>query len=642
MSVFCALALAATLLLPGTPPRRDIVIADFEGRDYGGWKTTGTAFGLAPAQGSLPGQMPVSGYQGKALVNSYCGGDGATGTLTSPEFVLSRNYLNFLIGGGKHAGQTCINLLVRGKIVRTATGPNGAPGGSERLDWASWDISALRGQTARLEIVDRATGGWGHISVDAIALSNARQAPEIRTRPLYQETYRPQFHFTAKTGWLNDPNGLVCYDGEYHLFFQHNPSGLTSGNLTWGHAVSRDLTHWTQIANAIAPDEHGPIWSGSAVVDWNNTAGLARGAEKTLIALYTAAGNTSAESKGQPFTQRLVYSVNRGRTWTKYAGNPVLNQLRGGNRDPKIVWHEPTKRWIMALYLDKEDYGLFHSPDLKTWKRLQALTVPGVSECPDFFEMPVAGEPAVRKWVFTGANGHYLVGTFDGAKFTPEAGPFPADYGANYYAAQTFSDIPAQDGRRIQMAWMNGGAYPQMPFNQQMSYPCELTLNRTPEGLRLYRWPTREIAALHGRPQIWRDVTLKSSGAPLPALSGELWDIEAEFELGTATAFGLRVRGAEVRYDAAGQTLACLGRRAPLKPTDNRVKLRLLADRTSLEVFGNGGQVSLTSCFLPSPQEKGLTAFAEGGAARLVRLTAYPLHSAWRRIPDASSHAEAR
>ena len=628
MPVFCALFLAGTLLAPPRRARSDILIADFEGKNYGDWKTTGTAFGPGPAQGNLPGQMPVSGYRGRGLVNSYFGGDKATGTLTSPEFVLNRKYLNFLIGGGKHDRQTCINLIIGGKIVRTATGPNGAPGGSERLDWASWDIGALQGKTARLKIVDAATGGWGHISVDNIILSDKRQAAEIKIGPLYGETYRPQFHFTAKTGWLNDPNGLVYYDGEYHLFFQHNPFGLTSGNLTWGHAISRDLTHWTQIDNAITPDAYGPIWSGSAAVDWNNTAGLAQGAEKTLVALYTAAGDTSPESKGQPFTQRLVYSVDRGRTWAAYAGNPVLNQLRGGNRDPKIVWHEPTKRWIMALYLDKEDFALFASPDLKTWNQLQTLTIPGASECPDFFEMPVEGEPGLHKWVFTGANGHYLIGAFDGAKFTPEAGPFPEDYGANYYAVQTWSDLPAQDGRRIQIAWMNGGEYPQMPFNQQMSYPCVLTLHREPEGLRLRRWPAKEIAAIHEKPTSWRELTLKPGDNPLHALSGELWDIEAEFEIGDAAAFGLRVRGAEVRYDAAAQTLTSLGRTAPLKPRNSRVKLRLLADRTSLEVFGNDGQISLTSCFLPAPNEKGLAVFAEGGAAKLVSLTAFPLRSA--------------
>src|SRR5579871_4253572 len=191
--------------------------------------------------------------------------------------------------------------------------------------------------------------------------------------------------------------------------------------MTWGHAVSRDLIHWQQLPNAIEPDELGTIFSGSAVVDRNNTAGFKTGKEPPLVAIYTAAGDTSPASKGQPFTQCLAYSNDRGRTWTKYAGNPVLKHIVADNRDPKVVWHAPTHRWIMALYLDKEDYALFASPDLKEWTRLQTLTVPGCGECPDFFEMPVGDDPNNRKWVFTAANGHYLIGAFDGRQFTPEA-----------------------------------------------------------------------------------------------------------------------------------------------------------------------------------------------------------------------------
>src|SRR5262249_50736286 len=160
--------------------------------------------------------------------------------------------------------------------------------------------------------------------------------------------------------------------------------------------------------------------------------------------------------------------------------NPVLKHIAAENRDPKVVWHAPSRRWIMALYLDKEDFALFASPDLKEWTRLQDITMPGCGECPDFFEMPVDGDANHRKWVFTAANGRYLVGTFDGQRFTPESSVLQVDYGANYYAVQTYSDIPASDGRRIQIAWMNGGSYPQMPFNQQMSFPCELTLRTTP------------------------------------------------------------------------------------------------------------------------------------------------------------------
>ena len=241
-----------------------------------------------------------------------------------------------------------------------------------------------------------------------------------RAKRLYEEKYRPQFHFTAKRGWDNDPNGLVFYKGEYHLFFQHNPFGNQWGNMTWGHAVSPDLVHWTQLRNAIEPDRMGTIFSGSAVVDWENTASFQTGPEETLVAIYTAAGGTSPESKGQPFTQCIACSNDRGRTFTKYRANPVVPHMVGDNRDPKVVWHVPTRKWIMTLYLSGNDYRFLASPDLKTWAKLHDITVPGCAECPDFFEMTVDGEPGVTKWVWTAANDKYLVGMFDGERFCPE------------------------------------------------------------------------------------------------------------------------------------------------------------------------------------------------------------------------------
>lgn len=616
--------LLGALTVIGTLPREDIVIADFEGKDYGGWQVTGNAFGPGPAQGALPNQMPVSGYLGHGLVNSYFQGDASTGTLTSPEITLNRKYLNFLIGGGNHPKETCINLLVDGKVVRTATGRD-----SEQLDWDSWDLGKLEGSRARIEIVDRATGGWGHINVDQIELSDTRKAPVIMTDVLYDETYRPQFHFTSKQNWLNDPNGLMYYAGEYHLFFQHNPVATVWGNMTWGHAVSKDLVHWTQLEDAIKPDTLGTIFSGSAVVDWENTTGFGTAQEPPLVAIYTAAGDTSPESKGQPFTQCLAYSTDRGRTWTKYDANPVLPHIIGGNRDPKATWHAPTHQWILALYLDGNDYGLFASPDMKHWRQLQKLTLPGCSECPDFFEIKVEGEKAY-KWVFTAANGHYVVGDFDGTAFKPEGGPLTADYGANYYAVQSYSDIPASDGRRIQIAWMNGGNYPEMPFNQQMSFPCILTLHRTPEGLHLYRWPAQEIHSLYGPAHTWHKLILHPDENPLQALKGDLFDIQADFEVGESTALGFRVRGQEVRYDVKQKTVTAVGKTAPLETENGHIRLRLLVDRTSLEVFGNDGKLSMTSCMLPSPDDHSLSVFAEGGAVTLSSLQVHPLHSAWK------------
>ena len=165
---------------------------------------------------------------------------------------------------------------------------------------------------------------------------------------MYNEKFRPQFHFTARQNWLNDPNGLVHYDGTYHLFFQHNPAGLEWGNMTWGHAVSRDIVRWKQVENALEPDRLGTMFSGSAVVDWENTSGFQTGPDKPIVLIYTAAGGTSPESEGQPFTQCLAYSSDGGQTWVKYAGNPVLGCIRDGNRDPKVIWHAPTRRWIMT------------------------------------------------------------------------------------------------------------------------------------------------------------------------------------------------------------------------------------------------------------------------------------------------------
>lgn len=625
------------LLLVLFQSRPDILIADFEEKDYGSWTITGEAFGPGPAQGTLPGQMQVSGYLGHGLVNSFYHGDAAIGTLTSPPFTLSRKYVNFLIGGGMHPIETCMNLVIEGKIVRTATGPNDKPGGTERLDWQAWDVSELDGKTARIEIVDRATGGWGHINVDQITQSDRKEAEDISTSELYNETYRPQFHFTPRINWTNDPNGMVYYAGEYHLFFQHNPAGINWGNMTWGHAVSPDLVHWSQLANAIEPDAKGTIFSGSAVVDRLNTAGFKTGKESPLVAIYTAAGGTNPESKGVPFTQCIAYSNDRGRTWTKYDKNPVLPHVAAENRDPKVIWHAPTRRWIMALFLDGNEYALFSSPDLKTWAKLHSLTMKDCGECPDFFEIPVEDQPGITKWVFTAANGHYLVGAFDGQRFTPESGPFTADYGANYYAVQSYSDIPPSDGRRIQIAWMNGGSYPKMPFNQQMSFPCAMALRQTPDGLRLYRWPVREIARLYdkaARPISIRNHTLRPAKNPLAGATGDLWDIRAEFELKEAAEVGFRIRGETVTYSAKDHKLRCLGREAPLDSENGRVKIRVLVDRTTLEVFGNEGRVSLTSCFLPRRRDRVLEVFATGGSAKIVSLTARSLRSAWKPNSD--------
>lgn len=446
---------------------------------------------------------------------------------------------------------------------------------------------------------------------------------------VYDEALRPQFHFTAKSGWINDPNGLVYYKGVYHLFFQHNPASTAVANMHWGHAVSDDLLHWRQVDNAIAPDEFGTVYSGSAVVDHNNSAGLQKGNEKTLVALYTAAAGRNPESVGKKFTQRMAYSNDAGKTWTKYANNPVLDYIMDENRDPKVVWHAPTGRWVMALYMTGERYALFSSPNLKKWEMIQPeIVIGGVGECPDFFAMPVEDHPGETRWVLTGANGRYLVGTFDGRTFTPQQEAAKSDWGRNFYAVQTFSDMP--DGRRVQIAWMNESKFPDMPFSQQLSLPCELTLHKEGERFALRRNPIRELASLRKNTTTKTNIPLDGAANPLADVFAELLDIEVEIELGTAKRIIFDLRGAAVTYDVEKSELFCVQRTADLGPIDGRIHLRLIRDRTSLEVFANAGRRVLTNSALPDPNHTTLSLKAEDGSATVVKLAVSELKSVWR------------
>lgn len=704
------LALAAGVVCAQQP---DILVADFEAATYGNWTISGAAFGSGPASGTLPNQMPVAGYRGDRLINSFHGGDDSTGTLTSPPFKVERKFIQFLVGGGGWEGKTCINLLIEGRIVRTATGPNTQSGGSEQLGLQQWEVSEFLNQTVVLQIVDQATGGWGHINVDhivqtdqkvvgvpvtkemtrsirvqedylnlpikngapnrrmsllldgkverefdieladgkpdwwafmdatpfkgrtvtlkvnklpedSLALSAVDQSEKPKDQEnLYLESLRPQFHFSSRRGWLNDPNGLVYYKGEYHLFYQHNPYGWGWGNMHWGHAVSKDLVHWQELPVALYPDEHGTMFSGSAVVDWNNTTGFQTGEEKPLVTMFTAAG--------KPFTQGIAFSNNRGRTWTKYKNNPVLAHIAAENRDPKVVWYAPSNYWVMALYLDKSDYALFSSPDLKRWRKLSDVSLPGDSECPDFFEIAVVGEAQNRRWIFYGANGMYLVGKFDGATFIPETKPLALHHGNTWYASQTYSDIPATDGRRILVPWgRNGDLHRGMPFNQMMGLPVELTLRNTADGLRLRPNPVKELATLRNRKHVLERQTVKPGANPLADVKGELFEVLAELTPGAAEEISFNLRGVAVTYDTKKQTLSCLGKTAALPLENGKIRLRMLVDRTSVDIFGNDGQLYMPMGVVLAPDNKSFAISAKGGEVQINSMETYELKSAWK------------
>ena len=698
-AVLCVAAMA------GGAERVEVLVADFEGKDYGEWKVEGEAFGPGPARGTLANQMEVSGFVGKGLVDSFYGGDGTTGRLTSPAFKIERKYVNFLIGAGMHPGKTCINLLLDGKVVRTATGPNDRPGGTERLDWHTWDVAELAGKTVVIEIVDMETGGWGHINIDQIVQSDVKkgimvvdQKREIRIEDrylslpvkhgatkrrmsfivdgktqrefeielaegeadfwvfldvsqwkgkegtvkvdrlpadsralaavvqgdsiegaenLYKEKLRPQFHFTSRRGWNNDPNGLVYHKGEYHLFYQHNPYGWDWGNMHWGHAVSRDLVRWKELPIAIYPHEFGDwVFSGSAVVDQENTAGFKKGDEDVIVAAYTSTGRGEA----------IAHSNDRGRTFAEYEGNPVVKH---SGRDPKLIWYEPGKHWVMAVYDEpagKRGIAFHTSSDLKNWERRSFIE--GYFECPEIFELAVDGDKNNRKWVVYGGDGNYAIGSFDGKTFTAESGKHQASYGNCFYASQTFNNIAAEDGRRIRIGW-GTVATPGMPFNQMMNFPVELTLRTTEAGVRMFAMPVKEIEGIRWKKHEVKGRALRPGENALAGVSGELCDIACEIEVGQASEVGFNIRGVSVVYDAKGQKLICRDKSAPMKAVDGKIRLRMLVDRTSIEIFGNDGLVYMPMGVIPKDEERGLEVFGKGGEGRIISLEVFELRSAW-------------
>ncbi len=700
--VLVCLLLAAAGLSAVSEGAQDIVIADFEGTDYGDWDVAGTAFGPGPARGTLPDQMTVTGFAGRGLANSFYDGDRSIGMLTSAPFEIQRRFITFFVGGGRFPGRACVNLVVGGRIVRTVTGRNDRPGGSEALIRHVWDVSELVGKIGRIQIVDQQTGPWGHITVDQIVQSEERnlsdqrkefivgrrylnlpvkngaskrrmrvvvedklvrefeieladgkpdfwvfldlapfagkeaaievdalprgshgldlvgQADEIRgTENLYHEELRPQFHFTSRRGWNNDSNGLVFYQGRWHLYYQHNPYGVQWGNMHWGHAVSEDLVHWTELPIALYPPQFGDwCFSGSAVVDVNDTGGFRKGDEPAIVVAYTSTGRGEC----------IAYSNDRGRTFTEFEGNPVV---RHSGRDPKVIWYGPGRHWVMALYHEvdgKQTIAFYTSQDLKAWEF--ASLIDGFFECPEIFELAVEGQPGESRWVLYAADGDYLIGAFDGRTFTPESGKHRFSHGNCFYASQTYNNVPASDGRRVQIAW-GRVEMPGMPFNQMMLFPVELTLRPTTDGLRMFATPVRQIELLHERRLARESITVSPTNDPVGPVEGDLLRVRATLRPDGATKCGFVVHGTEVAFDVATGTLSCLDKKAPLSPTEGAIRLELLVDRTSIEIFADDGRVYMPMAVTGPEGDKTLRILATGGSVRVESLQIDHLRSSW-------------
>lgn len=545
-------------------------------------------------------------------------------------FKIEKHYLNLPIKNGL---KRSVVLLVDGKIEEHDD--IGLADGSPDW-WAFVDVSAWKGKTITFRVD-------ANLPSDSRALTAIEQSDTINgAGDLYHEPLRAQFHFSSRRGWNNDPNGLVFYRGEYHLFYQHNPFGWAWGNMHWGHAVSSDLLHWTELGDVLAPAAQGDMFSGSAVVDWKNTSGLGTAAQPPLVLIYTSTLTG----------QSIAFSTD-GRHFTKFSGNPVLKNIPGAvaNRDPKVYWHEPTQKWVMALYvglpasectpaapsgcddLDKDGKPkrkntifFLTSDNLKEWTVTSHID--GFYECPDYFQLPVDGDIRNQKWVLTAANSEYMVGSFNGRTFRPETPKLPGSFGRGFYAAQTFNDLP--DGRRVQIGWFQTETRA-MPFNQSMTIPMELKLISTTAGPRLARTPIRELEDLRARPHDFRSFVLRPDGAnPLSGLRSELFELNTEFEPGDSKEVSLTVRGATIVYDVEKQKLVVNNQSADAPLRDGKQRLIIFCDRVGLEVFASDGLTYVPMPFIPRSDDRTVSMQSKGGNAKINTLQLYELDSIWK------------
>lgn len=467
------------------------------------------------------------------------------------------------------------------------------------------------------------------IAVIAVAVSSAQTTRD------YTEEYRPQFHFSPLKNWTNDPNGLVYVDGEYHLFFQFNPFGNQWGHMSWGHAISKDLVHWSELPVALAEENGIMIFTGSTVIDEANTSGFCTDGKPCMVAIYTG-------HKQSLQTQNLAFSNDRGRTWMKYAKNPVLDLNMADFRDPNVFWSLTSKRWIMAVVLPNEHKVLIYaSPDLKAWERVSEFGPAGATggqwECPDLFEAPIKGT-SEKRWVLKvglnpgglqgGSGEQYFVGQFDGTRFTnenPVSTTLWTDYGKDCYCALTFNHLPP--GRDpVILGWMSNWQYagkvPTNSWRGQMTVPREVALGRFPEGLRLVQQPVGTLASQ------------RRERVPEAATAGRTFDLTARIETGTAQQFGWRLSSPGGAYTLIGYDLAkgelfidrmhsgqtgfseqFPARTGAKLSVGKTLQMRVLVDRSSVELFADSGRVTMTNLFFPPEGDITVRFYARGGEA---------------------------
>lgn len=513
--------------------------------------------------------------------------------------------------------------------------------------------------------------------------SNKTDLEAQRSDNFYNEPHRPQYHFSPPANWMNDPNGMVYYDGEYHLFYQYYPDSTVWGPMHWGHAISTDLVHWENLPIALYPDSLGYIFSGSAVIDWNNTSGFGKEGQPPMIAIFTHHLIEGERAGTKDFQyQSIAYSLDKGRTWTKYKHNPVIpntNKIKDF-RDPKVIWDQPSNQWLM-VFAAADQVMFWGSPDLKDWKHLSSWgknigAHGGVWECPDIFPMKVKGTDEVKYVLLQsinpgapngGSGTQYFVGDFNGKEFTldpnfkksltKEDGIW-LDYGRDNYAGVTWSDIPKDDGRRLFMGWMSNWDYAQVvpseKWRSAMTLPRSLELVKKGLNYRLLSKPVAELEKNRQSTMGVSPTTVKDKYA-LPMANGlnpTQCELEFSVSLATSTAdeFGLTLlnekremyrfgyrksskqffcKRAATKGNLFSPKFAHDQEMALRKDKDPIIEFRIFIDRSSIEVFTDDGEVVLTEIFFPSEPFTEIELFSNGGEAVFTNFKAHGVEKIW-------------
>ena len=494
-----------------------------------------------------------------------------------------------------------------------------------------------------------------------------------RMQGYYTEAHRPQFHFSPEEQWMNDPNGMVYEDGEYHLFYQFYPDSNVWGPMHWGHAISEDMIYWQHLPIALYPDTLGYIFSGSAVADKENTSGFGSGSDYPLLAIYTyhdTAGERAGRENYQ--TQGIAYSLDKGRTWEKYEGNPVIpNPGIRDFRDPKVFWYDETGQWVMILAVADRVY-IYNSPNLKEWELASEFgedqgSHGGVWECPDLFELEVEGT-GEKKWMMIvslgdgnpngGSGTQYFVGSFDGKTFVNEN---PAEkvlwleYGTDNYAGVTWSGIPEEDGRRLFIGWMSNWKYatkvPTYAWRSAMTIPRVLSFIEINGETRLKTTPVQEIETLRDGSHVMSlsglDGDMHASAAM--GIENSLLEVVLETEPGKANKLGVELSnskgenikiGLDVKKNEFFIDRTNAGKKdfkegfakihlAPRMIDNNKVKMHLYIDVASIELFADEGLTVMTDIFFPNEDFDQLKFFSEGGILGNSTAVIYELNRTW-------------